>query len=104
MTEGRFGGLSVPLFRTLMVIAALGTVLAAAYLLWLYQRTAFGTPSEEFADQDVPDVTIPEWIAWAPMLALIVAIGFFPNLVFRVTDDSAGKVAGAVAAAEEAGD
>ena len=35
-------GLSEPLFRTLMVIAALGTVLAAAYLLWLYQRTAFG--------------------------------------------------------------
>ena len=32
------------LFRTLMVIAAVGTVFAAAYLLWLYQRTAFGTP------------------------------------------------------------
>ena len=42
-------GLSQNLFRTLMVIAALGTVLAAGYLLWLYQRTAFGTPSEEFA-------------------------------------------------------
>ena len=27
-----------------MVIAAVGTVLAAAYLLWLYQRTAFGEP------------------------------------------------------------
>ena len=37
-------GLSEPLFRTLMVLAALGTVFAAAYLLWLYQRTAFGEP------------------------------------------------------------
>jgi NADH-quinone oxidoreductase subunit M len=37
------------LFRVLTVIAALGTVLAAGYLLWLYQRTAFGEPSEEFA-------------------------------------------------------
>ena len=36
--------LSEPLFRTLMVIAAFGTVFAAAYLLWLYQRTSFGTP------------------------------------------------------------
>jgi len=36
-------GLSQALFRTLMVIAAIGTVLAAAYLLWLYQRTAFGS-------------------------------------------------------------
>jgi hypothetical protein len=33
-----------------MVVAAIGTVLAAGYLLWLYQRTAFGTPTEEFAD------------------------------------------------------
>src|SRR6266540_2539106 len=37
-------GLSEEVFRTLMVIAAFGTVFAAAYLLWLYQRTAFGTP------------------------------------------------------------
>jgi NADH-quinone oxidoreductase subunit M len=41
-------GLSEPLFRTLMVIAAIGTVLAAGYLLWLYQRTAFGEPNPEF--------------------------------------------------------
>jgi NADH-quinone oxidoreductase subunit M len=37
------------LYRTLTVIAALGTVFAAAYLLWLYQRTAFGRPTPEFA-------------------------------------------------------
>jgi NADH-quinone oxidoreductase subunit M len=46
-------GLSEPLFRTLMVIAALGTVLAAAYLLWLYQRTAFGEPTEEFSGRTI---------------------------------------------------
>jgi NADH-quinone oxidoreductase subunit M len=42
-------GLDVALYRTLMVIAAIGTVFAAAYLLWLYQRTAFGNPPAEFA-------------------------------------------------------
>ena len=41
---------NVGLFRVYMVVAAIGTVLAAGYLLWLYQRTAFGTPTEEFAD------------------------------------------------------
>ena len=41
--------LSQPLYRTLMVIAAFGTVLAAAYLLWLYQRTAFGEPEDYVA-------------------------------------------------------
>jgi NADH-quinone oxidoreductase subunit M len=94
------GGLSDALFRTYMVIAAVGTVLAAGYLLWLVQRTAFGTPKEEFADDHVHDVSIPEWIAWAPMLALIVTIGFFPNLVFKVTNDPATSVAQSIAAAE----
>jgi NADH-quinone oxidoreductase subunit M len=48
-----FGGLNVGLFQVLTVIAALGTVLAAGYLLWLYQRTAFGEVSPEFAGHDV---------------------------------------------------
>ncbi len=43
-------GLDETLYRTLLVIAAIGTVLAAGYLLWLYQRTAFGEPSPEFVD------------------------------------------------------
>jgi NADH-quinone oxidoreductase subunit M len=87
-------GLSEELFRTYMVIAAVGTVFAAGYLLWLYQRTAFGTPTEEFAEEDVPDVTIPEWIAWVPMLALILVVGIYPNLVFGVTDDTLTALAG----------
>ena len=104
-------GLSEVLFRTLMVIAAVGTVLAAAYLLWLYQRTAFGEPSEEFgghggtpthalsagvntgaeddgADHhdDIHDVTPIEWIAWTPFLIAIVVFGVYPQLMFRVMD------------------
>ena len=80
-------GLPVETFRTFMVIAALGTVLAAGYLLWLLQRSAFGTPKEEFADDpNIHDATTTEWIAWAPLLALILAIGIYPNLVFRATD------------------
>ena len=35
-------------------IAAIGTVLAAGYLLWLYQRTAFGEPTTEFAHEQRP--------------------------------------------------
>ena len=80
-------GLSVGLFRTLMVIASLGTVLAAGYLLWLYQRTAFGTPPEEFADDPhVHDVVLTEWIAWAPFLLGIVVFGVAPGLMFNVTE------------------
>ncbi len=92
-------GLSVELFRVYMVIAALGTVFAAGYLLWLYQRTAFGTPKEEFAaDPHITDVQTPEWIAWVPMLVLILVLGVYPNLVFEMSDPAVGVVSELVAA------
>ncbi len=88
--------LSEPLFRTLMVIAALGTVLAAGYLLWMYQRTAMGTPPEEFADDpEITDVNTAEWISWTPMLLLIVVLGFFPSLIFNMTNPAATAIAAA---------
>jgi NADH-quinone oxidoreductase subunit M len=87
------------LFRVYMVIAAVGTVFAAGYLLWLYQRTTFGTPHEEFADEAIPDVQIPEWIAWVPMLVLILAIGIFPNIVFHATDGQATALSDWIVAA-----
>jgi NADH-quinone oxidoreductase subunit M len=54
--SGMADELSKPLWRTLMVIAAIGTVLAAAYLLWLYQRTAFGDPNDVSADNAIDAV------------------------------------------------
>jgi NADH-quinone oxidoreductase subunit M len=90
------GDLNAGLFRVYMVVAALGTVLAASYLLWLYQRVAFGTPKEEFAhDPHLHDVSFTEYVAWVPMVVLIVVLGFFPNIIFRVTD---GAVTNTVAA------
>ena len=47
--NAELAGLNHNVFRVFMVIAAVGTVLAAGYLLWLFQRVAFGEPKEEFA-------------------------------------------------------
>ncbi len=79
-------GLSQPLFRTLMVVAAVGTVFAAGYLLWLFQRTAFGEQKDEWKGHHFDDVLPSEWIAWIPFLAGIVIFGLFPRLMFNVTD------------------
>jgi NADH-quinone oxidoreductase subunit M len=79
-------GLPVATVRTFMVIAAIGTVLAAGYLLWMFQRVAFGNPKAEFADKHYHDVHGPEWFAWTPMLVLIVVFGVFPGILFHVTD------------------
>lgn len=106
-------GLSVTLFRTCMVIAAVGTVLAAGYLLWLYQRTAFGEPTAEFAGatgghghghdahgdghgdhgdghSDIHDVNRFEWAAWTPLLIGIVVFGVWPHVLFKVLDPAVG--------------
>lgn len=79
-------GLDVTYFRVLMVIAAIGTVLAAGYLLWLYQRTAFGEPTDEFKDADIPDALPTELVAWTPLLIAIVVFGIAPGLIFDITD------------------
>jgi NADH-quinone oxidoreductase subunit M len=81
-------GLSEPLFRAYMVIASIGTVFAAGYLLWMLQRVAFGTPKEEWEHHDDIDFDMhwPEYVAWVPMLAAIVAFGLVPNLLFKITD------------------
>ena len=79
-------------WRGYMILAALGTVLAAGYLLWMFQKTAFGTAPEEFKnDPHITDVTVIEWIAWTPILVLIVVFGFFPNLIFDLTDPAVIK-------------
>jgi NADH-quinone oxidoreductase subunit M len=91
-------GLNEAVFRGFMVVAAIGTVLAAGYLLWMFQRTAFGLPKDEFADAHIHDVHGPEWIAWTPLLALIVALGVYPHLLFRVTDGAVQVVSAALGA------
>lgn len=88
-------GLSVNVFRTYMVIAAIGTVFAAGYLLWMFQRIAFGEPTAEFAaghghDEDIHDVNKFEWIAWTPLLIAIVVFGVYPQLMFKVLDPAVG--------------
>jgi len=106
-------GLSEEIFRVYMVIAALGTVFAAAYLLWLYQRTAFGEPNPEFAShadghgdghghghghdhgdahEEIRDVNIFEWIAWTPLLIAIVLFGVLPNLMFKIIDPAVATI------------
>jgi NADH-quinone oxidoreductase subunit M len=87
------GGLPVETFRTFMVIAAIGTVLAAGYLLWMLQRVAMGKIPAEWEEAHVHDVHVPEWIAWTPLLVFILVLGIFPGLLFNLTDDAVQVVA-----------
>jgi NADH-quinone oxidoreductase subunit M len=84
--------LNQDLFRAYMIVAAVGTVLAAAYLLWLLQRTAFGEPKSEFAHHPIGDVHVAEYLSWVPLLIGILVLGIVPSLLFDMTDDAVGVV------------
>jgi NADH-quinone oxidoreductase subunit M len=92
-------GLSEELFRVYMVVAAVGTVLAAGYLLWMLQKVAFGTPKPEFANTHIHDVNAFEWTAWLPILLLILVLGIFPGLLFRITDGAVSHMVSAMSQA-----
>jgi NADH-quinone oxidoreductase subunit M len=87
--------LSEELFRAYMVIAAIGTVFAAGYLLWMFQRTSFGTPKDEWEGHDIPDVAPTEWMAWVPMIIAVIALGVLPGLLFDITNPAVELVAAA---------
>jgi NADH-quinone oxidoreductase subunit M len=81
-------GLSLALFRTAMVIGAVGTVLTAGYMLWMLQKVNLGEPSDEWAGKELHDADKFELAAWVPLVLAIVAIGVFPKIVFGATNDA----------------
>jgi NADH-quinone oxidoreductase subunit M len=81
-------GLPLTLFRTAMVLGAVGTVLTAGYMLWMLQKVNLGEPSMEWEGHQFHDVDRFELAAWAPLIVLIVAIGVFPKIIFGATTDA----------------
>jgi NADH-quinone oxidoreductase subunit M len=81
-------GLSLGVFRTSMVIGAVGTVLTAGYMLWMLQKVNLGEPNKEWESHEFRDVDRFELSAWVPLIVLIVVIGFYPNVIFNATTDS----------------
>ncbi|GIU91486.1 MAG: NADH-quinone oxidoreductase subunit M [Acidimicrobiia bacterium] len=81
-------GLDLGLFRTAMVLGAIGTVLTAGYMLYMLQKVNLGEPSEEWSGHTFHDADRYELAAWVPLIVLIVVIGFWPKLVFGATTDA----------------
>ncbi len=80
-------GLSLGVFRSAMVIGAIGTVLTAGYMLWMLQKVNLGEPGDEWEGKELHDVDRFELAAWVPLIVLIVVIGFFPKIIFNSTTD-----------------
>jgi NADH-quinone oxidoreductase subunit M len=75
---------------TAAVIATFGIVLAAVYILLMYQRTMTGPVRE--STKDIRDLRPREVTALAPVLALIVALGFFPKPALDVLNPTVDQL------------
>ncbi|GAA3963987.1 NADH-quinone oxidoreductase subunit M [Actinomadura viridis] len=76
-------------YRVPAVIAAVGIILAAVYILWMYQRTMNGPTVE--AAKGMKDLSRRELWAVGPIIAIIVAMGFFPQPILNVINPSVEK-------------
>jgi NADH-quinone oxidoreductase subunit M len=73
-----------PLWITLAVVAAIGGALTAAYFLRLLRRVTHGPATPE-AHMLPPAVSGLQWLAWAPLVLLTLAVGVAPSLVLGDT-------------------
>jgi NADH-quinone oxidoreductase subunit M len=72
--------------KTVAVIATAGIVLAAAYVLWMVQRTTQGTlnPTLTGVPEMHRDISLREKVVVAPLILLIVLLGLYPKPVIDV--------------------
>lgn len=78
-------------YRWWVILATFGTVLAAVYLLWAYQR-AFHGPVAGVAERPPADLNRREIAMFVPALAAMVFIGFYPGVFIDRIQPSTAKV------------
>lgn len=73
------------------IIATLGVILAACYMIWMYGRIIYTAPAEAVVrvGAAVRDLTGRDWLTFAPALVLIIALGFVPGIILSKTGSSA---------------
>jgi NADH-quinone oxidoreductase subunit M len=72
---------------TWAIYAAIGVILSACYMLWMYQRVFYGEASGEVRSH-VLDLKLREWAAIVPLIVMMVWMGVYSKSFL----DPVGKV------------
>ena len=72
-------------------VAATGIVLGAAYMLWLYQRTMFGSV-ENPKNEKLRDLNLREIATFVPLIIMALWIGLYPRPFIDFLDTSVNRV------------
>jgi NADH-quinone oxidoreductase subunit M len=68
-----------------------GVILAAAYLLWLYQRVFFGTVTNP-KNEKLHDLTPREVLTFVPLLIMAFWIGLYPKPFFQILEQPVNQL------------
>lgn len=77
-------------YKSITVIATLGLLLGAAYLLWMFKRMFFGVPSEEV--KEYTDMNSREIFYMMPLCVAVIFFGIFPSPLLNMMKASVGKL------------
>ena len=75
----------------LVFYGALGVILSAIYLMWMFQRIFFG-PVDDVENQHLSPLTRREILVAAPLIILMFVLGVFPNLVLGPAQPAVAQV------------
>ena len=78
---------SFPTLPVYTIIAAVGVVLAAIYLLWAYER-AFTGPLDKPENQKLTDLSGREIALLAPLVVLMLFLGLYPRVLLDRVEPS----------------
>jgi len=73
------------------IVSTSAVILAAVYLLWMFQRVMLG-PIDNEKNKDLPDLSKRELISFLPIIIFIVWIGVYPNTFLSKTETSVKKI------------
>jgi NADH-quinone oxidoreductase subunit M len=73
------------------IAACFSTILAAAYMLWLYWRICFGTQRHADAAA-MKDLSVREWWLLAPIAAAVFWMGIYPESFLRPMRNDIGRI------------
>ena len=71
--------------------ASSGIILAAAYLLWLYQRTMLGKVTNP-KNENLPDLNFREWAVFTPLIIAAFWIGLYPKPLFDILEKPVAQI------------
>jgi NADH-quinone oxidoreductase subunit M len=91
-----------PRFHVVAGIAAVATVLAALYILWMYQRVMTGPLDDDVRQAIGGDLTWRERLAVVPLLIAIVGLGFFPRPALDIIEPTTAELMVTVQATDPA--